>query len=209
MAFELIRSKSRKTYAMPRSDQWSYTPEQFREILINLYGPASDWELSSQAAPDFNVKHLTVYRWLTGDRQISGTPAAVAFHLTSPLAAGNHAMIFEAADKLPDADGSGPSRSEHPRNEPCAPKTGHEKSDYDRGYHFIVPDQVITRGYANYDTHESIRIGFRPSMVALWSESGDRTVVQFHGTTKFMILAIRYDDFNELLAKAAAGHKAD
>lgn len=204
MSFELIRSKSRKTDAMPKSDRWNFTPEEFREILVNLYGPTTDWELAHLAAPDFNVKHLTVYRWLTGDRQISGTPAAVAHHLTKPPVAGKTLMIFEAVDELPSGKTGGSSRSEPPENEAGAPKT-----DYEKGYCFIAPDQVITRGYADYETHESVRIGFRPSMVALWSENGGRTVVQFHGTTKFMIVAIKFDDFNDLVETAAPGIKPE
>jgi hypothetical protein len=204
MSLELTRYKSRKTDEMAESGRLTYTSDEFRDILVSLYGPTSDWELASLAAPDFNVRHLTVYRWLTGDRQISGTPAAVTYLLKHPPAKEKNVMVFQASESLPPASNNEQRRDTHPE---C--KLNSEKTDYDRGYCFIVPDQVITRGFADYDAYESRRTGFRPSMVANWSEHGDRTVVQFHGTSKFMILAIRYDDFNDLLERAAAGHKAD
>ena len=65
------------------SNERSYTHREFREVLVRLYGPGSDWELARVAAPDFNVKRLTVYRWLTGQRPVIGTAAAVTYLLST------------------------------------------------------------------------------------------------------------------------------
>ncbi len=68
------------------SNDRTYTARQFRKVLDDVYGTGpdvTDWELAGLAAPDFNVKRLTVYRWLIGQRPIIGTAAAATYLLST------------------------------------------------------------------------------------------------------------------------------
>ncbi len=68
------------------TDDRTYTAKEFRKVLVEMYGTSPDvtnWELSGLAAPDFNVKRLTVYRWLEGHRPIIGTAAAATYLLST------------------------------------------------------------------------------------------------------------------------------
>ena len=59
-----------------------YTPDEFRELLTRIYGPATDWDLAGKAAKDFNVDQNTVYRWLKGVHPVTGTAAGLAYRLS-------------------------------------------------------------------------------------------------------------------------------
>lgn len=59
----------------------SYTPAEFRRIMVTLFGDAEDWELAAIVAPHFFTTQRTVYRWLTGTRPIVGPAAVVVYWL--------------------------------------------------------------------------------------------------------------------------------
>ena len=56
----------------------SYTPDEFRKILVILYGPMDDWHLAWRAAADFNLSQLRIYRWLQQGKPITGPAVPLA-----------------------------------------------------------------------------------------------------------------------------------
>jgi hypothetical protein len=56
----------------------TYTPAEFRAILVTLYGEMRDWELAAFAMDDFNTSHITIHRWLTRGKPITGPAVALA-----------------------------------------------------------------------------------------------------------------------------------
>jgi hypothetical protein len=56
----------------------SYTVDEFRNILMTLYGPLDDWFLAGHAAADFNTSQLRIYRWLQRGKPITGPAVALA-----------------------------------------------------------------------------------------------------------------------------------
>ena len=66
---------------MAKAKRRSYSPEEFREVLGLLYGPASDWKLAEQAEPDFNVGQRTILRYLKGPQRVTGAAAGLTYQL--------------------------------------------------------------------------------------------------------------------------------
>ena len=62
-------------------EQRTYTPDEFRRVLDNVFGPAIDWELARLAAPHYFTSQLSVYRWMTGAKPIKGPAARVTYDL--------------------------------------------------------------------------------------------------------------------------------
>ena len=59
-------------------DAREYTADEFRKILIILYGPLDDWYLAGEASIAFNCTQLRIYRWLQRSTPISGPAVALA-----------------------------------------------------------------------------------------------------------------------------------
>lgn len=55
-----------------------YTADEFREVLVELYGPMKDWDLAGAAVEDLGVTQETVNRYLTGGSTASGSIARLA-----------------------------------------------------------------------------------------------------------------------------------
>jgi hypothetical protein len=70
--------RSKVPTCLPRSKFRSYTPDEFRKILVTLYVEMTDWELAMIAMKDFNASRITIYRWLTRGKPITGPAVALA-----------------------------------------------------------------------------------------------------------------------------------
>lgn len=68
-----------------------YSPDELRRVLETAFGPATDWELATLAAPHYFTTQLSVYRWMTGAKPIRGPAARVTYDLAKDHAAKRNA----------------------------------------------------------------------------------------------------------------------